>query len=115
MTRLSFRSLARTLLACAVLATLAACSDAPSTSTPATHPNVLWIVADDMGLEIGAYGDALARTPNIDRLAAEGGRFTNAFATSGVCSPSRAALITGTWATSIGAHHMRSIVGGTGW
>lgn len=112
MTRFSFRSSVRTLLACAVLATLAACSDAPSTSTPATHPNVLWIVADDMGLEIGAYGDALARTPNIDRLAAEGVRFTNAFATSGVCSPSRAALITGTWATSIGAHHMRSIVGG---
>jgi N-sulfoglucosamine sulfohydrolase len=102
---------ARALVACGLLlAALAGCSDAPQ--SPATRPNVLWIVADDMGFEIGAYGDPLARTPNIDRLAAEGVRFSNAFATAGVCAPSRAALITGSYATTIGAHHMRSIVGG---
>lgn len=76
---------------------------------PTTRPNIVWIVADDVSLEIGAYGDPLARTPNIDGLAAAGVRYSNAFATSGVCGPSRAALITGVIATSIGAHHMRSL------
>ncbi len=97
-------------LLCTVLA--AACADAPTNDPPAARPNVLWIVADDMSFEIGAFGDRLARTPNLDRLAREGVRYPNAFATAGVCSPSRAALMTGMYATSIGAHHMRSIVGG---
>lgn len=96
-------------LLCTVLA--AACADAP-TNDAAARPNVLWIVADDMSFEIGAFGDSLARTPNLDRLAREGVRYPNAFATAGVCSPSRASLVTGMYATSIGAHHMRSIVGG---
>lgn len=87
---------------------LAACSDAPS-SAPTARPNVLWIVADDMSFELGAFGDGVARTPNLDRLAREGVRYPNAFATAGVCSPSRAALMTGMYATSIGAQHMRSI------
>jgi N-sulfoglucosamine sulfohydrolase len=81
-------------------------------SPRAERPNFLWIVADDMGFEIGAYGDSLARTPTLDRLASEGVRYTHAFATAGVCAPSRAALFTGMFATSIGAHHMRSIQGG---
>src|SRR5262245_50841560 len=79
---------------------------------PASRPNIVWIVADDMSHEVGVYGDPLARTPNLDHLAAEGTRYTNAFATAGVCAPSRAALITGMYATSIGAHHMRSLDGG---
>lgn len=86
------------------------CSDAPS---PAVERlNVVWIVADDMGFEVGALGDPLARTPNIDRLAHEGVHYPNTFSTAGVCAPSRAALITGMYATSIGAQHMRSIQGG---
>ena len=97
-------------LLCTVLA--AACSDAPTDDAPATRPNVLWIVADDMSFEIGAFGDGVARTPNLDRLAREGVRYPNTFATAGVCSPSRAALVTGMYATSIGAHHMRSINAG---
>lgn len=83
-----------------------------TSSPPAERPNFLFLVADDMSFEIGAYGDPLARTPNIDRLAAEGIRYTSAFSTAGVCAPSRAALWTGVFATSIGAHHMRSIQGG---
>ncbi len=75
----------------------------------AQPPNIIWIVAEDMNFELGAFGDSVARTPNIDRLAAEGARFTNVFATSGTCAPSRTALITGMDATAIGAHHMRSI------
>ncbi len=97
-------------LCCALLA----CSDGSDApvGAPEVRPNVVWIVADDMSFEIGAFGDPLARTPNLDRLAREGVRYTNAFATAGVCAPSRAALITGMYATSIGAHHMRSLQGG---
>jgi N-sulfoglucosamine sulfohydrolase len=72
------------------------------------RPNILWIVADDLSPDLGAYGDAYARTPNIDRLAQEGVRFTNAFATSPVCAPARSTLITGVYASTLGSLHMRS-------
>lgn len=75
----------------------------------ASPPNVVWIVADDMSGEIGAFGDALARTPNLDALAAEGTRYTRLYATAPTCAPARASLLTGMYATSIGAHHMRSL------
>jgi len=59
-------------------------------------PNIVLIIADDMGWDdCGAYGHPRIRTPNIDRLAAEGMRFTNAFLTASSCSPSRASIITG--------------------
>ena len=57
--------------------------------------NILLIVADDLGMQVGCYGDKLAKTPNIDALAASGTRFTNAFASVSSCSPSRATLLTG--------------------
>jgi arylsulfatase A-like enzyme len=56
----------------------------------------------------GCYGDAAARTPNLDRLAAEGCRWPNAFSTAGVCAPARSAVITGMYPISIGTHHMRT-------
>jgi hypothetical protein len=84
------------------------CGD-ESKPDPGEQPNIVWIVAEDMSFEIGAFGDPVARTPNLDRLAAEGVIYTNAFSTSGVCAPSRASLITGHYAATIGAHHMRSI------
>lgn len=71
------------------------------------RPNILWITAEDISPDLGCYGDARARTPHIDRLADEGVRFTNAFSISGVCAPSRSALITGMYPTTIGTHHMR--------
>jgi len=58
-------------------------------------PNVLLIVSEDNGPELGCYGDPYARTPNLDRLAAEGVRFENAFVPYTVCSPSRACFLTG--------------------
>ena len=61
-----------------------------------------------MSPRLGAYGDTLARTPNLDRFAGEGTRYTNAFSVSGVCAPSRSALISGMYPTSIGTHHMRT-------
>jgi N-sulfoglucosamine sulfohydrolase len=74
----------------------------------AERPNIVWIVAEDMGPEVGCYGDKYARTPNIDKLASEGARFTRAFTHAPVCAPSRSGLITGRYPTSIGTHHMRS-------
>lgn len=73
------------------------------------RPNILWITCEDMSPRLGAYGDSLAHTPNIDQLAKEGIKYTNAFSISGVCSPSRAALITGLYPTSFAAMHMRTI------
>src|SRR5687768_6164393 len=75
-------------------------------------PNIVWIVAEDMSANMSCYGERAIRTPNIDRLAAEGVRFTRAFVTAPVCSPSRSALITGMYQTTIGAHNHRSSRGG---
>ncbi|MCX6951843.1 MAG: arylsulfatase [Verrucomicrobia bacterium] len=59
-------------------------------------PNIVFILADDLGYgEIGAYGQKLIRTPNVDRLAAEGMRFTQFYAGNTVCAPSRSVLMTG--------------------
>lgn len=62
----------------------------------ATQPNVIFILADDLGYgDLGCFGQKLIKTPHIDRLAAEGMRFTQAYAGSTVCAPSRCALMTG--------------------
>lgn len=71
-------------------------------------PNVLWIVADDLGLEVGCYGDNEVHTPNIDRLAAKGTLYTRAFSSAPVCSASRTAFITGMYQTSVGGFHHRT-------
>jgi arylsulfatase A-like enzyme len=75
---------------------------------PAAKPNVVWFVVDDMSANFSCYGEKLIGTPNVDRLAAEGVRFSNSFVTAPVCSACRSALITGMYQTSIGAHHHRS-------
>ncbi|MDX1641866.1 MAG: sulfatase-like hydrolase/transferase [Balneolaceae bacterium] len=72
------------------------------------RPNILWITSEDNSPFIGAYGDSLAVTPNIDRLAERGILFENAFATTPVCAPSRFTIITGTYGNSMGTEHMRS-------
>ncbi len=72
------------------------------------RPNILWITCEDMSPNLGCWGDSYARTPNIDRLAAESVRYTGAFATAPVCSPTRSCLITGVYATSLGTMHLRS-------
>src|SRR4051812_49197582 len=59
-------------------------------------PNIVWIMADDLGYgELSCYGQKSFRTPNIDRLASEGMRFTDAYAGCTVCAPSRSVLMTG--------------------
>ena len=73
-----------------------------------TRPNILWLSVEDMSPRLGCYGDSTVPTPNIDRLAREGVRYENAFATAGVCAPSRCAIITGMYQTSVGGHNMRT-------
>lgn len=71
-------------------------------------PNILWLVTEDMGPYIPAFGDTTIQTPNLSRLATEGVIYTNLFSPSGVCAPSRAAIATGMYPSSIGANHMRT-------
>lgn len=77
------------------------------TAAPA-RPNVLWLIAEDLGPHLGCYGAREVWTPNLDRLAADGVRYTRFYTTGPVCSPSRSAFMTGMYATTIGAHHHRS-------
>jgi len=72
------------------------------------RPNILWISFEDTNPFYGCYGDPVARTPNLDRLAADGCRWTHCFSTAGVCAPARSAVITGMYPISIGTHHMRA-------
>lgn len=66
-------------------------------------PNVLFILVDDLGWkDIGCYGDEFHKTPNIDSLAANGMRFTNAYAACPICGPSRAAIMTGKFPSTSG-------------
>lgn len=77
--------------------------------TNTTPPNIVLVLFEDMSPRVGSFGDPLAYTPNFDRIAAEGIRYTHVFTTSGVCAPSRAALITGQYQQTIAAQHMRTM------
>lgn len=82
----------KTLMAIAGAGLATACAAAADSATP----NIIYILADDLGIgELGCYGQTKIRTPNIDRIAAEGMRFTNHYSGSTVCAPSRCTLMTG--------------------
>jgi len=71
-------------------------------------PNILWIVAENIKLDLGCYGAINVLTPNIDYLARQGVRYTHVFSTSPVCAPSRSAFMTGMYQTTTDTHNMRS-------
>lgn len=84
------------LLASVATAALAACATPPPGQTPGRKPNVIVILCDDLGYgDLGVFGNGMIRTPNIDRMAAEGARLTTFYASANVCTPSRAGLLTG--------------------
>lgn len=94
----------------AILALFTAPLLLPCAIEAADRPNILWITSEDNSPYLGCYGDPLAQTPHLDRLAEEGVRYRNAFANAPVCSTARTTLITGMYATSVGAHNHRSRV-----
>ncbi|MEQ9305424.1 MAG: sulfatase-like hydrolase/transferase, partial [Marinoscillum sp.] len=66
-------------------------------------PNIIFILADDLGYsELGSYGNTFNETPHLDQLAKDGMRFTQAYAAAPVCSPTRAALMTGQYPARVG-------------
>ncbi len=92
-----------------LLFAVAALAAVPSLAQAAADkPNIVWIFAEDQSDHYGPFQAALANTPNVDKMAAEGAKFTRAFVTAPVCSPSRSALVTGMYQTTIGAHNHRS-------
>jgi len=71
-------------------------------------PNIIWLMAEDIGLDIECYGMPAVKTPNLNKLAEEGIKFTNCFCTNSICSPSRSAMMTGVHQNKINAQHHRS-------
>lgn len=90
------------------LAVLFALLNATTLAVAADRPNILWLVAEDFGPELACYGTQQVTSPNLDKLAADGMRFTRAYTTAPVCSASRSAFMTGMYQTTIGAHNHRS-------
>jgi iduronate 2-sulfatase len=75
---------------------------AAAAAAPTGAKNVLFLIADDLNNMLGAYGDPLARTPHIDKLAARGVRFDRAYCTYPLCGPSRNSMLTGLYPNSTG-------------
>ena len=71
-------------------------------------PNIIWIVGENLNLDLGIYGENLVATPHLDSLGKNGMVYTHVFSTSPVCAPSRSAFMTGMYQTTTGTHNMRS-------
>lgn len=83
--------------------------DSPSKKPESVRrPNILWLIGENIGLDLGCYGAKNVHTPNLDRLAAEGVRFSNTFCTAPVCASSRSAFFVGMYQTSTDTQNMRS-------
>ena len=84
-------------------------AEAPNGASPTSRrPNIVWLSCEDISSHLGCYGDPNATTPNLDALAGQGVRYTQAFTCHGVCAPCRTGIITGMYPMGIGANHMRS-------
>lgn len=94
------------------LAAVAAAADTPPIVPQPAKPNIIVIYADDLGYgDVGCYGAKRIPTPNLDRLAAEGQRFTSGYATSATCTPSRYALLTGEYPWRVNARILKGDAG----
>lgn len=91
-----------------LLSLITALVPGPKKPLPESALNIIWITAEDFSLRLLAYGDSTVNTPHLDRLAKSGIVYDNAYSISGVCAPSRSALITGMYPTSIGTNYMRA-------
>ena len=106
------RCVVTTVKALVALALLAAgCGDASAPGAGAAKPNVLLLIADDQSVgDVGAYGNPVVATPNVDALARAGMSFSRAFAPEAICTPSRSSMFTGLWPIRHGAHHHHQYV-----
>src|SRR3954469_6808152 len=94
--KLTRREFVGSAVAASALAASVSAKSAGASAPPAQRPNVLYIMADDLGWgDLSCYGRPDYRTPNLDRLASEGTRFTHAYSASPVCTPTRCAFVTG--------------------
>lgn len=92
-----------------LFAFLAASCHTANTSEKSLRPNIIFIISDDISPEdIGAYGNPLVKTPNINRLAADGLKFNNMFVTASSCSPSRSSILTGRYPHNTGAAELHT-------
>jgi arylsulfatase A-like enzyme len=91
------------LFSLAAIIVLGGCANEPPAARP---PNFIILWCDNLGYgDVEPFGSTLHRTPNLNRMAAEGRRFTHFYSTSGVCTPSRASLMTGSYAQRVGMHN----------
>jgi arylsulfatase A-like enzyme len=90
------------------LATLFGTLATAPAETSSKRPNILWIVGENLKLDLGCYGAENVKTPHLDDLAANGVRYTHAFSTAPVCATSRSAFFVGMYQTTSDTHHMRS-------
>jgi arylsulfatase A-like enzyme len=80
----------------------------PGAENTNQRPNILWITCEDISPYLGCYGFEQAQTPNLDRLAEKGIRYTHAYANAPVCAVARSTILSGMYASTIGTHQMRS-------
>lgn len=104
------RSIKYLLMLCCMLALMSCKQEKKNLNVTDNMPNIVWIIAEDIGPHLACYGEDLVHTPAIDLLAEEGVKFTNAFSCSGVGAPGRAALVTGMYPTAIGTHHSKQLL-----
>jgi len=95
-------------VAAAVLLALATAVVGAAEVHTGRRPNILWLVGENIDLDLGCYGEKLVRTPHLDGLAAAGTRYTRVFSTNPACAPSRSAFFTGMYQTTTGTHPMRA-------
>ena len=86
----------------------ASTDDTSAAEAARPRPNIVWIVVEDLSPRMPSFGDSTIATPHLSRLAEQSVRYPNTFSVAGVCAPSRNAIATGMYPTSIGGHHMRT-------
>lgn len=87
---------------------LNACSEKKKEHSNQKPPNIIWLMAEDISLDLACYGMQAVKTPNLDQMAADGIKFNNAYVTNPICSPSRSAMMVGVHQVKTNTHNHRS-------